>query len=282
LDAARVLAKLNLIDKGSNYIFEDSCDTSVVKVAKAGLMDGENQLFRPDENVTREEAAQIAALLLENPWDGGDLPFTDASEISDWAKPRVAALFRDGIVTGYEDNTFRPREPLTYAELATLFVKIRDAYPLDAITANAANNAQVRDVRYLPLPEGCVGLLSVPSVGIHDLRVVEDGENLENIKTVAGHFVNTALFDGNVGICGHNFTDKPPYFGKLTDVRVGDEIVWRAKFGVRRYAVTSNQHIAAEDWSALTETDDDRITLVTCLLGQSQTTRILVQAVAVL
>ena len=280
LDVAKALAKLPLIDKGSNYIFTDTSHKDVVKVSKAGLMNGVgNQQFRPDAYITREEIAKVLALLLDNPVSNNDVGFSDQSEISSWAFPYVGALKREEIILGYGDNTFRPKNNITRAEFATAFMKVRDAYPLGTITANAAANAQMQPVQYLSIPSGAVGVLSIPSLGLNNLPVVEDGENLDHIKDVAGHFINTALFDGNVGILGHNFTDKSPWFGKLANIHTGDTVIWKTAFGIRHYSVTTKQNINAEDWSSLMETGDNRITLITCLAGNSQTTRILVQAV---
>ena len=101
LEVAQVLAKLNLINKGSNYIFSDTSDKAVVKVAKAGLMNGiGNQRFAPDDYITREEIAKTVALLIENPQSYSDMPFADQNSISDWARPYITALVRDKIVFG--------------------------------------------------------------------------------------------------------------------------------------------------------------------------------------
>ena len=43
LEVAKAFAKLPLIDKGSNYIFTDTSHKDVVKVSKAGLMNGGRQ-----------------------------------------------------------------------------------------------------------------------------------------------------------------------------------------------------------------------------------------------
>ena len=280
LEVAQAIAKLPLIDKNSNYIFTDTSNKDIVKVAKAGLMHGVgNQLFVPDSNITRAEIAKTVALLIASPQSYEELPFTDRDEIADWAKPFVTALFRDEIVLGYGDNTFRPGNHITRAEFSVLFMKIRDIYSLGTITNNVANNALVQDVQYLSIPNGYVGVISLPSIGLNNLPVVENGDDLDNIKDVAGHFINTALFDGNVGLLGHNFTDKSPWFGKLADIKIGDTIIWKTKFGFRYYSVTVNKNINAEDWSGLMETGNNQITIITCLKGQADTTRIMVQAV---
>jgi LPXTG-site transpeptidase (sortase) family protein len=217
------------------------------------------------------------ALLLTAAQSAEGTGFADDSDIGDWARAQVSALKQAGIVAGYGDNAFRPQSHVTRAEFAVMFMKIRDAFTVNDITYNAAINAAVSPMQYLAIPDGAVGVLSLPSLGLLDLPVVEDGENLDNIKNVAGHFVNTAIFDGNVGILGHNFTDKSPWFGELTKTQIGDIIVWKTKFGVRQYQVTTKQSIDAEDWSDLMETGDNRITLITCLAGQAQTMRVMVQ-----
>jgi hypothetical protein len=240
LDAARAFAKLPLIDKGSNYIFTDTSDRDVVKVAKAGLMNGcGGQLFRPDTYITREAIAKALAILLQNATSGELASFADFEEISDWAQSYVSALYGEKIILGYGNNTFRPQNNISRAEFAAAFMKIRDKYSLGAMTGNAARNANVTPLAFLDIPSGTVGVLSIPSLGINNLPVAEDGENLDNIKTVAGHFINTAMFDGNVGLLGHNFTDKSPWFGKLANIQDGAVMIWKTKFGVRQYAVTT-------------------------------------------
>ena len=44
-----------------------------------------------------------------------------------WAKQDIEYLVELGLIKGYEDNTFRPNEPITRAEMATLLARtIRD------------------------------------------------------------------------------------------------------------------------------------------------------------
>jgi len=281
IELARVLAKLPLIDKGSNYIFTDTSDKDVIKVAKSSLMCGRgNQLFAANEKITREEVAKVFACLLPTGQSNEDIPFADKDSVSEWARPYLSALAKEKIVLGYEDNTFRPQTNISYAEVAVMFMKVRDAYSVNSIIGNVFNNAPLSPIQYLKIPDGSVGVLSIPSLGINNLSVVEDGENLDNIKVLPGHFINTALFDGNVCICGHNFTDKSPWFGKLSNIQEGASITWKTKFGIRQYKVTTKQNIAADDWSFLMDTAENRMTIITCLAGQAQTHRILVQAVS--
>ena len=187
LDVAKVLAKLPLIDKGSNYVFTDACDAAMVKVAKAGLMGGYgDQTFRPDDPMSREEAAKVAATMLSDSQSDDALTFSDSGDVADWAVPYVAALVNEGIVVGNGDNTFLPQNGVTRAELASMFMKIRNKYTVTDITGNVSNNATVAPVQYLYIPAGFVGFLTIRAVGIIDMPVVEDCETIDNARLVFG------------------------------------------------------------------------------------------------
>lgn len=86
-----------------------------------GYQDG---TFRPNEPITREEAASIVRTitgLVEN----GSSKFTDDNEIGSWAKKAVYALADNKIMSGYEDNTFRPKNKITRAEAVATLSRVR-------------------------------------------------------------------------------------------------------------------------------------------------------------
>ena len=49
--------------------------------------------------------------------------FHDSGEISDYAASAVAWALENGIITGYTDSTFRPRNQITRAEMAAIMVR---------------------------------------------------------------------------------------------------------------------------------------------------------------
>ena len=91
-------------------------------------MDGAN--FAPNEPVTREQTAVMMyrCLTLKDlaPPDGGEKPedFSDAGEISDYAKSAVDALHACGIFQGDDGGRFNPGQSLTRAEAAALFMRL--------------------------------------------------------------------------------------------------------------------------------------------------------------
>ena len=70
---------------------------------------------------------------------------------------------------------------------------------------------------------------------------------------------------------------KGDYFKNLNKVKEGSEIYYQTDFGVRRYIVKTIAIIDETDWSYLQETEDNRITLITCVKGQ-KSKRLCVQA----
>ena len=83
---------------------------------KAGYIDGyDDNTFRPDNLITREEASKIIATVKGYKGDG-ILDFDDTSQISNWAKSYVDALCDNNIINGYDDNTFKPKNRITRAE----------------------------------------------------------------------------------------------------------------------------------------------------------------------
>lgn len=88
--------------------------------AKAGYINGyEDGTFRPENPITREEAAKIIAKVMNLKGDGY-IDFNDSEEISNWAKEYVDALSDNKIINGYEDNTFRPNQNITRAETVSI------------------------------------------------------------------------------------------------------------------------------------------------------------------
>mgnify|MGYP000799141837 CR=1 FL=1 len=47
-----------------------------------------------------------------------------------------------------------------------------------------------------------VGILEIPKIKFKS--IIKEGTELENLKNSVGHFKETSLFEGNVGIAGHN------------------------------------------------------------------------------
>uniref|UniRef100_UPI0004840746 S-layer homology domain-containing protein n=1 Tax=Desulfovirgula thermocuniculi TaxID=348842 RepID=UPI0004840746 len=77
--------------------------------------------------ITRVELAAILSRVVEAkkvPLSGQAPAFADASAIPAWAKNAVETAAKAGIVSGYEDRTFRPDKPVTRAEAASMILRL--------------------------------------------------------------------------------------------------------------------------------------------------------------
>ena len=75
----------------------------------------------PKEALTRETAATILGrnMMLEES-AGELLDFTDARQISSWAKGTIKSSLEHYLVSGYDDGTFRPQRNVSWGEMASM------------------------------------------------------------------------------------------------------------------------------------------------------------------
>ena len=110
--------------------------------------------------------------------------------------------------------------------------------------------------------DGTLGTLRIASLGIY--AKIYDDETPSSLKKGVGHFTSTSAWDGNVGIAGHN-RGSSVVIGDIKDLALGDRITYATDLGTRSYAVSMVTQISHTDWSYLTATADNRITLITCV-----------------
>lgn len=122
-----------------------------------------------------------------------------------------------------------------------------------------------------------IGSLTIPDILLDNAPIRESVE-LSTLSQTIGHFPSTSIYEGNVGLASHNSGNQGDFFKNLKNIKVGSEIFYQTNYGTKRYVVTVKEIISEEDWSYLKETEDNRITLITCVKGQKDK-RLCVQAV---
>lgn len=131
---------------------------------------------------------------------------------------------------------------------------------------------------------GSLGHLSIDKIGL-SMGVFETDNAIGSkttevvLKKGAAHFNDTSVWDGNIGMSAHNDGVKESVsFGKLHTLQIGDEVKYKTSLGERSYEVSVIEVISDEDWSYLSRTEDNRITLITCVKGEPSK-RLMVQAI---
>lgn len=114
------------------------------------------------------------------------------------------------------------------------------------------------------IDESIVGYLTIPKILIEN-EIVKEGVDLNTLSSAIGHFNNTSIYQGNIGLASHNRGGKADYFKNLKKLEIGDLIYYKTKYGNRRYMVKTIEQIESTNWCYLESTTDNRITLITCI-----------------
>jgi LPXTG-site transpeptidase (sortase) family protein len=119
------------------------------------------------------------------------------------------------------------------------------------------------------MQNGSSGKLTIPRIGVY-AGVFENEDVMEAMSKGVAHFPSTSNWNGNVGLSAHNWTQSGigAYFKSLKYLAKGDEIIYETALGKKTYIVSEIREINVNDWSLLGRTDDNRLTLITCVNGK--------------
>lgn len=85
------------------------------------------------------------------------------------------------------------------------------------------------------------------------------------LENYVGHFNESPLDKGNICLAAHNRGYKNNYFNRIKELKEGDEIKYVYKNIERTYEVTKQKIIKNTDWENLENTEENKITLITCV-----------------
>ena len=120
--------------------------------------------------------------------------------------------------------------------------------------------------------------IEIPTINLK--APIAEGTDQNILNTKVGHFTDTALDFGNVGLAAHNRGYEYNYFENLKKLKNDDKIIYNYKNITKTYIVNKIEIIENSNWEFLKKTEDNRITLITCVENEPQYRRC-VQAVEV-
>lgn len=109
---------------------------------------------------------------------------------------------------------------------------------------------------------------------------ITEGTSQEALRRTVGHFEQTDKWEGNVALAGHNRGYRCNFFQEIKTLKKGDKIIYFTEKGSREYKVVVNEVIKETDWKYIQDTEDNRITLITCEAGKKEYRRC-IQAVEI-
>lgn len=90
---------------------------AILEAAAAGIVKGDGNTVRPNDQISREEAVVMLSRALHlKEFPTKDMAFTDAMQISSWANGHVNSMYKKGYVAG-ANGAFNPKAYITRAEV---------------------------------------------------------------------------------------------------------------------------------------------------------------------
>ncbi|SDD21988.1 S-layer homology domain-containing protein, partial [Peptococcus niger] len=160
--------KVALSDVHAGDWYADTVGYAVEKGIVSGYPDGS---FKPNQAITRAEFASIASRFAELT-ESKDLSFSDL-DASYWGYKAIRLAASNGWISGYPDNTFRPEQAITRAEVTSITNRMLNrSADLDWINAHSAKVIHFSDVSagdwfFEPVMEATMG---------HDFTREKDGK----------------------------------------------------------------------------------------------------------
>lgn len=99
---------------------------------------------------------------------------------------------------------------------------------------------------------------------------ISEGTSKEVMNKYVGHFEETSIENGNIGLAAHNRGYEVNYFKEIKYLKQDDEIIYKYKDFEKIYTVNKNIIIKDTDWSYLQETEENTITLITCVENEPE------------
>ena len=142
---------------------------AISQTAAMGLMKGyPDGKFRPEQPITRAEAAKVISLLTTAPQVKG-AGYTDTT--GNWAEADIRIAQGAGILRGYTDGSFHPSASLTRAEAAAVVNRLLGRGPLYGVETSPYRDVSVNYWAFGDIVEASTDHLFLPRDGGGELQI---------------------------------------------------------------------------------------------------------------
>ena len=140
----------------------------------------------------------------------------------------------------------------------------KSIYENDLNNTNSENKIPEKNtINYEKIePEGN-WVLKIPEINL--IAEISEGTTSEVMNKYIGHFEDTKIEHGNIGLAAHNRGYPVNYFKDLKQLKIGSEIKYIHNDFEMTYVVETIEIIENTNWNYLENTEENRITLITCV-----------------
>lgn len=174
-----------------------------------------------------------------------------------------------------QNNLSKKFDAVTMANKKINILKVADISErmiadTDSGTSNLSENLKINQSKWI---------IEIPKINL--LAPIKEGTSQEVLADAVGHFEESEKYEGNVALAGHNRGYNCDFFGEIKKLKNGDKIIYYTDEGKTEYEVVLNKIIQQNDWTYIENTEDNRITLITCVENMYEYRRC-IQAVEVI
>lgn len=159
---------------------------------------------------------------------------------------------------------------ISYNKVQSAYLELKDREFITIKNNNEVNKAREEELKpkqYVETEDSNINediwQIEIPKINLS--APIAEGTSEAVMLEYVGHFENTKMLEGNVGLAAHNRGYPINYFAKLKELKIGDEIIYKTKYGTKKYEMVLSTVIQDTDWSYLQETKENKITLITCV-----------------
>lgn len=149
--------------------------------------------------------------------------------------------------------------------------------PEDSISLTKNENFQ-NDINIEESKQEFEWALKIPKINLY--AEISEGTEPDILNQYIGHFTDSKTESGNVCLAAHNRGYNVNYFTDLKSLEIGDEIYYYINNNEYKYEVFEILVIYETDWSVTQNTEEDIITLITCIENREEY-RLCVQGIKV-
>ena len=106
----------------------DYARTAVKALCTIGVVNGVNRggtlYFDPNATLTRAQAAAMIGRTQEKGYASAELTFSDAGSIPAYAAGYIRTMVAQGVLSGYEDGSFKPNANITRGQMAKILYNL--------------------------------------------------------------------------------------------------------------------------------------------------------------
>ena len=110
--------------------------------------------------------------------------------------------------------------------------------------------------------------IEIPKISL--IANIAQGTTKEILNKYVGHFEETQIESGNIGLAAHNRGYEVNYFKDLKELQKGDEIKYKHNKFEKIYEVEKCRIIKDTEWEYLENTEENMLTLITCVENQPE------------